>query len=288
MKASINPKIYNDLKRIFHSNQNIFEILYVYHGLKDVARLTLTNTELEKLKKFTRKYNFSTAIQDYKFASVPDKGKGSFPNKGKRVSLENPKGKYIVYISKLRRKALAAKRYEQNTQDRKFGNILGYPECCAEFFIRNLEEQSEKQMDFVLPALNELKYFPFINNIAIRYFGIRILSHFPCSFDCEKSKKLGKKYFEIIEMYNPGLAKYYEKELKSFVLYTEYDGVFYSPDYSFENNMIKYSSFRYTTRNSKVYILLSKNNTIECTDYNKFKIGDKIFKRDDYGILLFK
>lgn len=288
MNPPKNINLYNNLKNIFNRNQKIFEVLYLYHDLKDVARLSISEEKLETMKNICKIFNLKFETQDYKIKFIVDKGKGSFSNTLKRVPKGFNSGLHLVYISKNEEKTKKAKKFENNENSMKFGELLGYPECCTKFFKENKREQSKKQMDFVLPALDKLEPFPYVNNVCFRYFGPEILSHFPCSFDCEKSKELGSKYLEIIEKYNPELEEYYTNELKSFVLYTEYSGVFASSNYAFDGETIKYDNLKMTTKNSKFYPLLSKNNEIECIDYNKFKIGNKTIKGRNYGILIFR
>lgn len=142
-------------------------------------------------------------------------------------------------------------------------------------------------MDFIIPACKSLSKFPFVNNRCLRYFGINVLSHFPCSFDCKRSKKIGETFFNLIKKYDSFLASKMERELKSFVLYTEYDGVFYSKDYYFKNKIIKYDKIIGTVEGNKIYDVLSRNNMVKCKNYNDFKIGDLRIQKDAI-VVMFK
>lgn len=90
--------------------------------------------------------------------------------------------------------------------DEYIGQILGYPECCIKFFKKYWVD--EKFVDTTWPMtlnypwvgcieygkypnLTEIKIQPRVhNNILLRWLGVRLVSHLPCSFDCEATHQM--------------------------------------------------------------------------------------------------
>lgn len=75
----------------------------------------------------------------------------------------------------------------------QIGKFLGYPRCCVEKF------PSYTNMDPVYEIYNASKTFYPDLFMHIRYFGFKIIPWFPCSFGCEESLKLSKKYIEVMD-----------------------------------------------------------------------------------------
>lgn len=85
--------------------------------------------------------------------------------------------------------------------DITMGRLLGYPDCCVDFFIKYWKR--EKYLDLTwLEALNSLYSSVMIGeeflrtvtitrephlNLLLRWLGIRLTSHMPCSFQCKES-----------------------------------------------------------------------------------------------------
>jgi len=104
----------------------------------------------------------------------------------------------------------AIKFYEASVDKvdhRTIGKLLGYPECCIDFFVDNWSKVSIDPMYEIATnsegaTINdnrvELSVHPFTNQM-LRYFGLRITPHLPCSFTCERTIELGKTWFEIMK-----------------------------------------------------------------------------------------
>lgn len=92
----------------------------------------------------------------------------------------------------------------------KQGELLGYPKCCCEAFQERwrkgyfdpiwqaAEETSAERI--IKKDEREIILIPHIfSNPILRYAGIRLSFHIPCSFACEASIKLGSKYFDLLK-----------------------------------------------------------------------------------------
>lgn len=93
------------------------------------------------------------------------------------------------------------------------GMMLGYPTCCIEHFNeclpkgyfdpifqmadRSLEITKKKDEHFI--RLTDEAYH--ITSPLLRYTGIRIVPHIPCSFNCEGSKKIAEDWIRLARDY---------------------------------------------------------------------------------------
>jgi hypothetical protein len=282
--------MFNDLLKIFKNNIRSLEILYLLNDLKEVVRIDAYDEEFNLVLNFCKKNNLNIEMSDFKIIKETDKGKGLFSNKGIKTSLSSTeKGVVFLYISKSKEKAMLAKKFENESNNKDFGLILDYPKCCVDFFVKNNPVESQKQNDYILPALKNSDnfVFPFYNNHAVRYFDVSLLSHFPCSFNCKESIKIAKKNLELIKKYSTELAKNFEEILSSGVLYTEYNGVFLLKNAELKNLELFYQCVEGTAKNS-IYNLLKFNEKIKIINKNHIEVGDLKLKGDNIGFMVFE
>src|SRR3989338_3717200 len=272
---------------IFSNYTRSLEILYLLEGIKRAARLDANDTELKKIKGFCNENNLCLDVSDFKVIKISDEGKGGYSNIAKRIPADySSDGLYHVYISKDENKSKFLKLLENKNDDKAIGQILGYPKCCIDFFIKNKEKQQKIQNDYILPALNSSEgfKFPFYNNYAARYFDVTLLSHFPHSFNCKESMQTAKNNLECIKKYSKELANKFEEMLKSPVLYTENDGIFVFKNYKLNNGVLQFNEIK-STINNELLISLNKNKKIKIIDKNKIDINGEII--DGVGFMLF-
>jgi hypothetical protein len=175
------------LASIFGSKTKAQEILLLLNDAKDVVRQGFYDNELRAVEDFCNKNNISLVKSSFKV--ILDGAK--YSNRGLRVPADNKEGMLFVYMSKDELMAAMAAYYEHKGDDRNLGLILGYPECCVNFFLKCF---SENNPDPVHKPTN-----PY-TNLTKRDKDCVILSHFPCSSDCIESIKLAKKYLQVILM----------------------------------------------------------------------------------------
>jgi hypothetical protein len=204
------------LKRVFGSRTKALEIMYLFHGLKPVVRQGFYDNEIGRVKDFCKKHRLAVEIAPYKVVLADPHRK--YSNKGFKARVDDPRrGMYFVYISKDEQKAAAANVCEMKNDHKRLGLLLGYPECCCEFFSKHEPERSRLDNDYTACTLANSKQVRhmFFTNICKRHKDITLLNHFPCSFDCEESIEIGKRYFKLLEEIDPSLAMHYAKELKA-------------------------------------------------------------------------
>ena len=90
--------------------------------------------------------------------------------------------------------------------DRRFGLSLGYPECCVDFFAKTFSTTNCFDLVPKIGLRNARGYNPLLNS-ACRHFDYRLLSHFPCSWDCEFSDKIARGTLEALRRHDAELAR---------------------------------------------------------------------------------
>jgi hypothetical protein len=165
---------------------------------------------------------------------------GRFDSTFQGARIHNPE--YCAYLSLDSAKAKAAFEAEKNNDKKTLGRLLGYPDCCVENFI---EYNSKHDPDFMIraflsTAIRPSFYCNSIFNLESKIsssqaellnchpeifrdsFYLFLIGHIPCSLDCKRSIKIGKKTLEILRKKIPSLAKEIEFVLKKPVLYFDY------------------------------------------------------------------
>lgn len=109
-------------------------------------------------------------------------------------------------------------------RDRLMGELLGYPQCCIDSFIQNWVKNSsidptfdqskhttgmDIQNRFVKSPLNPEETIeetwhialptstPFEASTMLRWVGVRLVPHLPCSWECEHSLDMARKTYEF-------------------------------------------------------------------------------------------
>jgi len=107
------------------------------------------------------------------------------------------------------------------------GRSLGYPDCCAKFFTQiwikdkgldttwqqalctvKKTEQNDTEL-WKFPEINETKIelpetTPIWGNNLLRWAGMKLVTHLPCSFDCKETKRISLENLGIATKYGFG------------------------------------------------------------------------------------
>jgi hypothetical protein len=182
------------------------DLLYVLEGIKPCARVL-----------FGRQDNgLSWAQSSLHIEPVPDSRLQAFSNQG-IIAKDGLTPFYAAKDMALAEKARAA---EETSNHKLLGLALGYPACCVDFFCRHMAEE---------PLLLHEGRGNHLINYCLRYFGIALISHFPCSPDCAESIRMAKQRLLIIKERMPEYANKLSA-LKCCTLITE-NLVLYATDY---------------------------------------------------------
>ena len=217
------------------------EIMSAWAGLK-VARIGLKQNKLLVLKEKLAKLNLHYQISDEPVFARKDIGKGGWSNKfEERPWVARKNGDYLVYVSNDVKSLQKAFNSELEGEEEEFGEKLGIPACCIDFYSKNLDKAYEKQNDFVplvLKNTKELHSFNFWNNYVSQYFGYSLLSFFPCSFNCVESARFAQNTYDLINSILPIQASQIIHFQKQPILYTEYRGIYLFEGATFSNESV--------------------------------------------------
>ena len=273
------------LQQIFHSITKSLEVLYVIEGAKPCARIMVFEDELENVKKFLSQKELFFQISEFKVLKQ-NLHSESYSDKSIKLQKNAPQnGHFFVYLSKDKKIAAQAKIAEEKNNHKELGLLLGYPECCCDFFVNNFDE---KNTDLTLKALTNSNgfEFSFYNNIAARHFDITLLSHFPHSYECMPSIEIAKGNIKIIHKHSKQLAEMFSGVLRSLVIYTLEEGIFLIRNHEKIKNGILYSHILSTAK-SKLYFLLSANKQLKIINKNSFVVNDVHISGENYGAMIF-
>lgn len=200
-----------ELKQMYRSPIEALELLALIENIKPCIRFCCYPDETGKFMNFWKKYDLVFLEADFKVL-IDDEHR--FVNKGIIVDRNDPRtGLRLFYVSKDRAIVEQAKLAEMSKDYLLFGNLLGYPRCCSEYYVA--EEPARGDQDFIVPLIKAAgdSVYPFANNILRRDDGLTLIFHFPCSLACSESEKIGLKIFNLIRRLDPVAADTIKKEL---------------------------------------------------------------------------
>ena len=184
------------LSLIFGSKTKAQEILLLQRFAKDVIRQGFYENELPKVEEFCKDNNLHLVKSNFKVLLSDET---NYSNKGIRIPEKDKRpGMYFVYFSRDEEKAWLAAYYELMGNEKDLGITLGYPKCCVNFFLKNFSHQNSN------PQHQPKNVW---TNISKRDQDCVLLSHFPCSSECEESITLAKNNFKLIRMVDPQRIK---------------------------------------------------------------------------------
>ena len=82
-----------------------------------------------------------------------------------------------------------AKAWAESDHD-AIGRMLGFPDCCRAFFARAWASTDARD---VTPAMSDIDG-PWEANTMLRWIGVRLVPHLPCSASCEKTIENARAY----------------------------------------------------------------------------------------------
>jgi hypothetical protein len=117
---------------------------------------------------------------------------------------------YFCSLARTREDALSFAENSLISNHDELGKLLGYPECCIQAFnerwangyIDPIWQQAEStSLQYVKRSNENLIKFkpdlPWQTSNDMRYIGVKIIPHIPCSCDCEESIRVGKEWEQL-------------------------------------------------------------------------------------------
>lgn len=281
-----------NLNKIFGSDIASLEAIYAAEGLKPCCRHPIGVEKILLVEKFCKKHNLHVDLSDRYFILKHDKEKGNFSNRIETIDKKLKNSSCFVYISKVKEVAQYAKYLDFSKEGNSYlGKLLGYPDCCVKFYCNYSEIALKNKFDFVLLCkervnLEKIKNHSFYNNYFLRYFDITLLDHFPCSLDCKDSINISKKRLAFLKEKYPRKAEFTEQALKSFVIYTETNGIFYSSKYRQKDNVINFDCLQATVK-SNLFYSLQRSKNLRIVSYDKVIFGGSSLEGEGVGAFIF-
>ncbi len=113
------------------------------------------------------------------------------------------------------------KKAENEGNHKTIGSLLGYPECCSEYFTKNFPINYDP---IWLDKEGKVTGYPECNQM-LRYFGIRITSHLSCSPTCEATKKIGQIWLKVMKGIDKDVTETLYDLLATKLTWNSYHGV---------------------------------------------------------------
>lgn len=163
------------------------ELWSVAHGMRRgaIAHAIIGGSGWHDLSTFAKEHNLVltpfgvSSVEDYSNSVKP-------PTVGDPVMLR-------IFVSK--------EGVEVPRTDREWGEVLGYPECCREFFEEHWVKRGRHELG--LYQCQSLVSAPIsipinvTHNILLRFLGVRPVFHLPCSYECAPTAEHAHKYKEL-------------------------------------------------------------------------------------------
>jgi hypothetical protein len=276
-----------DLPKVFGFRAAL-EIVLVALQAKPAAIVWIDQNALEDCAQVCRSLGLNAMPSPVKSLAIPDRTKLNYVHSSISVNASDPSPGYVaLFVSK--DELLCYRLREADPSDRaETGRLLGYPDCCITFYCLQFPFQIQRGDDYILPAIDHLGFFPFTNNYAVRCFGNTLISHFPCSPACECTTALGTRNLEVLRCYNPSVAEYLCSHLRSAVIYTESEGVFYMPHYTFERGCLSFDSFFHSSTGVLYEALRTSGGKVFVSNHDEFQVAGRKYCSPDMGVLLFR
>lgn len=195
------------------------DMMAVKKGIKPLTRICCSNPEeYHKIVEWCKANKLFVEHSKHKILN-DDIEKRTYASRCRNlVKLTDPgRGKIHLYISldpKLCKKVrdsdpeITVKPNEAHV--REFGLNLGYPQCCVEEHVSQWRKKASECLDKFRPT----QKIPFSMNNLLNCVSNHYLSfHYPCSFQCKKTREYNKKIFNTIKEELPEFATEIKKYL---------------------------------------------------------------------------
>lgn len=81
------------------------------------------------------------------------------------------------------------------SDDDLIGSMLGFPKCCRDFFLREWRDRGSYDVTHAMSTLDG----PWQSNILMRWMGVRLVPHLPCSASCSATLDLAERYLAVAQ-----------------------------------------------------------------------------------------
>jgi len=214
MESSKTPEEIRTICIELISRQTLPEFIALLEDVKKVIRISESLKSYPVFVNMLEKMGLSAEHSDFGYSLRYD---------GNYERVYDSPDRVFVYISKDRQLAKDAKDAESRRDDKGLGRILGFPECCTDFYMDRIKD-AKVHPDFIREShINTRgKHNHLINNCFYDSdldFASSLVFHFPCSYSCRESIVRAKRLLGKIRDWMPDEAALMERRLKMPVIY---------------------------------------------------------------------
>lgn len=139
----------------------------------------------------------------------------------------------FVYVHSSQSAARDACRADELGEDTVLGELLGYPRCCTECYSQWVETNGSKDpLGMTVPLLKARRELIFVApNPYSRYWGGGLISHYPCSVDCKRSREMALRAFSSVAVSWSRLSDGLLKRERGLVLHLLSQGLYFWQSY---------------------------------------------------------
>ncbi len=156
------------------------ELIAIETGLKKVARQFVEEKDILEYLRFTKRRNLKFVFW---------KEKNYF-----YISKKKELARKVMKIEK----KISGMNLNQNNFEKisllikNLGELFGYPRCCINFFINCLKNKEPNYVFYSYLNTKSNKISFLLNNLSV----YRLISYFPCSYECKESLNFATKLFK--------------------------------------------------------------------------------------------
>jgi hypothetical protein len=197
-----------------------------------------------------------------------DSGFHTWSSQSEQVSTKRPTSLVSLYLGYRQEQVENAKRADASNDHDAFGALLSnFVRYAARF---GLKEDPLLWIKWNTPSAISEHMFP---NPISRYFGMGLVSYFPCSLNCTATSTKAKRTFDCIRSYSPGIARRFDVMEQSTALYAAGQGVVALSRYTPTEGGFSYSSRHATVRgSSELAVAVRKGHEIITDGFHNISI----------------
>jgi hypothetical protein len=202
----------------------------VYHGVKPACIVHGTEEELTRVCQLAFGHGLIGLLTPWEMVLRADPTKAGFSNLPQTIRPARPGsgGWRQLVIARDEGYALLAWVATTYCWDSLLGYALGYPSCCINRFARHWDQAVQEHGGEFAELLLQDDPGSAVDwrlNVLGRYRGARVLHHFPCSWECERSRRLAGLYLRCLAEHEPQTVAALTEALRCPYLYSREHGV---------------------------------------------------------------
>ncbi len=240
------------------------EIILLIGGKKQLVKKEPIHVrKVGRLKKIYERLGFYVETSGLYFTREHWNDRNRYGEDGDHTELFIGTSKEIVregiILNKIEKRA--RDKEERKTAARLLGKLYGYPDCCIKHFIK-LDSHNDIFAEIIHTLKNTKGNLNFYLN---KYSGYKIISHIPCSFNCEKSIEIAGFVFDNLrkDLTEEAVRVIFRFSSMHILFIPPFEKISFSGDV--KGDTLSFSFFKSTFLKSHIVSLLNITNMIKFT-----------------------